>query len=148
MRPRSSASSSVSGPADGLPSRSLADPAPESQERRRSGNAATERREHGRRRLEEARLEEPEPVADLVDDTRPPRADLVGLPEDRDLLGELVVDMIARVQAVEQAREAKLRRERAPPRRLGRVRRDYKLERDLRDRFGEPIARDAGLVEL
>ena len=38
--------------------------------------------------VEQALLEEPEPVPDLVADAWPLAAHLVGLPEDRDLLGE------------------------------------------------------------
>ena len=43
-------------------------------------------------RIPEALLEEPQPLPDLVDDPRPLGADLVGLPEQRDLLGEPVLE--------------------------------------------------------
>ena len=57
---------------------------------RRPGSRARSSREQRGRRVEQALLEEPEAVPDLVDDARPPRPHLVGLPERRDLLGERV----------------------------------------------------------
>ena len=45
--------------------------------------------------VDQALLEEPVAVADLVDDARPLRPHLVRLPERRDLVGELVLDLAA-----------------------------------------------------
>ena len=89
------------------------------------------------RRVDEALLEEPVPVADLVDDARPPRAHLVGLPVRRDLRGERALDLGAArrreqrvVELGEQRGDAQVRREHRPPRRLGRMRRQDELQRD------------------
>ncbi len=51
-------------------------------------------------RVDEALLEEPVSVADLVDDARPARPDLVRLPERRDLVGELLLDRLAAVARI------------------------------------------------
>ena len=73
-------------------------------------------------------LEEPEPVPDLVGEARPPVPNLVGLPEDRDLLAELALDarfLLRRgdgIERCEQRGHAHMREEVRAPRRLGRVR--------------------------
>ena len=89
-RLRSTASRTVAAPAFGLPSRS-----PPIQLPNRSG-CPGRRRCHSSTRSErgvpQALLEEPQPLADLVDDPRSRRAHLVGLPEDRDLLGQRLLD--------------------------------------------------------
>src|SRR6201999_2359228 len=59
---------------------------------RRRRAVAFELRQHARCGIPQALLEEPEQLPDLVDDLRSPRTDLVGLPEDRDLLRESFVD--------------------------------------------------------
>ena len=73
------------GPASGLPSWS-----PPTQEPKRNGAGAAGQPlavlgEHVGSDVEQRRLEEPQRVADLVDDARAPRAHLVGLPERGDL---------------------------------------------------------------
>ena len=84
---RSTASRTVAGPTFGLPSRSP--PIQRAEPERRAGQARLPDGEQVGRRVPQAVLEEPEPLTDLVDDPGPVGAHLVGLPEDRDLLGEL-----------------------------------------------------------
>src|SRR5204863_10131383 len=72
----------------GIAVRVSPDPASEAERSRRVGNVFAVAREQRRRRLEQALLEEPVAVADLVRHTWAPRADLVGLPERRHLRGE------------------------------------------------------------
>ena len=82
--PRSTASRTVSAPAFGFPSRS-----PPIQVPNLSGSARQVLPPDGQEvgcGVPEAVLEEPERLPDLVHDARPVRANLVGLPEDRDLL--------------------------------------------------------------
>ena len=86
VRARSSASTIVSAPAFGLPSMSPPIQVPSLTGGGAPGIASPQLAHEPRQRLPEARLDEPEPVPDLVDDARPPRADLVRLPEDRHLL--------------------------------------------------------------
>ena len=56
--------------------------------------------------VDQALLEEPVAVADLVDDARPVRAHLVRLPERGDLRGELALDRVAAGTARRRARRA------------------------------------------
>ena len=133
----------MSPPTDGLPSRSPPIQLPNENGGGAPGNAAPVVAEQPLARVEQALLEEPEPVADLVDDARAAAAHLVGLPEDRDLLGERVLDLasLARaqhrvVEPVEQLGDSDVGDQERAPRRLGRVRREDELERD----FGEAAA--------
>ena len=71
--------------------------------------------------VEQALLEEPEAVADLVDDAWALGPHLVGLPEDGDLLGGALHHVLARVELGEQPAEPGLRLQDGAPRRLGRV---------------------------
>ena len=58
-------------------------------------------------RVDEALLEEPVAVANLVDDARPVRSHLVRLPEHGDLGGELLLDRIAPVRRVVELGEVR-----------------------------------------
>src|SRR5262249_38747500 len=89
-----------------------------------------------RRLLEQALLEEPEAVADLVDNAWAQRTDLVRLPEGGHLLGDGVADPVAArggggrvVGFAEQAAHTQVGREDGAPRRLRWVRREDELER-------------------
>ena len=76
------------------------------------------------RRVEQALLEEPEPVADLVDDARPLRAHLVGLPERGHLLGDRASSAASRRSAGGAGRRARSSQPVEPQRaRRGTVRR-------------------------
>ena len=89
-----------------------ADPRSEAKRRRRVGQAAAPLVEQRLGRLEEAVLEEPEAVADLVGDPQPVVTHLVRLPEQRDLLGE----PLPRRRAARPASAAGRRADRARPR--------------------------------
>ena len=142
-RARSSAAAIVSGPAAGLPSWS-----PPIHDPKRSGVPAPGSRRRRSRRARSPRragsLEEPEAVADLVDDARAARAHLVGLPERRHLLGDRVLDPVAagrgEIRVVELAQEPahpQVGGEDRAARRLGRVRGEDELERAAGDRTGQ-----------
>src|SRR5206468_12811584 len=78
-----------------VPVEVAADPGPEAERRpTRVGPrcSSAQLREQTRRRAPEALLDEPVPIADLVDDARALRAHLVRLPEDRDLLCQVAPD--------------------------------------------------------
>ena len=112
-----------------------ADPGAEAKRAARQPHAP--RGEKARRRLPQAPLHEPEALADLVDHARPARADLVRLPEDRDLLGERVLDLgparrrqLRVVERPQEPGDPLVRGENRPPRRLGRVRGQDELDRD------------------
>ena len=81
-------------------------------------------------------LEEPEPVPDLVGEARPTVTNLVGLPEDRDLLAELALDVLflprrgSGVERREQLGHTQVCEQVRPPRCLGRVRGQDELERN------------------
>jgi hypothetical protein len=89
-------------------------------------------------------VEEPEGVADLVRDARACVANLVGLPEDRDLLGEAVLQLglLGRgqswiVQQHEQLADAHVREQDRPARRLSRMGGQHQLERHVREAFAQ-----------
>ena len=136
----------------GLPSWSPPIQVPKRSGARRAGSRSPVVARAARRRVEQALLEEPEPVADLVDDPRPPRAHLVGLPEERHLLGERGSTAVARRGAASGRRARASSRasrrcacEDGAARRLGRMRRQDELERDAaRPRRAAPSL-DAGL---
>ena len=122
-----------------------ADPRAEAERSRRVRRVPPVVGEQLLRRVDEALLEEPVAVANLVDDARPVRPHLVRLPERGDLGGELVLDRVAAVRRVvelaEKRRDPKVRREHGAARGLGRVRRQDELQGDaLHDLAG----RDAG----
>ena len=129
-----------------------ADPGPEPERAARQPHAP--RREQTRRRLPQAPLHEPEALADLVDDARAARAHLVGLPEDRDLLGERVLDLGAArgrqlrvVERPQEPRDPLVRGEDRPPRRLGRMRGEDELDRDPRGRPAQLLLGDPRVAE-
>ena len=146
------------------------DPAPEAERRDRRRQPLAEVGDELGRDVEQARLEEPEPVADLVDDARTVRAHLVGLPQGGHLLGDRGKSRLPTrtvecrvVEPVEQPVEPQLRGEHGTPRRLGRVGRQHELEREPapgggqlprahvrplqpRERLRERLPRDALLV--
>src|SRR5207302_7631513 len=72
-----------------------ADPAPERERRRCPRHPGAVLGEQALGRVDQAVLEEPEPVPDLVGGTRSAVSHLVRLPEDRDLLAELLLDAVA-----------------------------------------------------
>jgi hypothetical protein len=118
------------------------------------GRAARASLEEIRRGVPEALLEEPEPLADLVDDARALRADLVGLPEQRDLLPEAALEpqTLARREArvVERRHELGERAvllEDRPRQRLRRMRRQDELDRDARRCRAQLLFSDSLLVE-
>ena len=85
--------------------------------------------------LPEALLEEPEPVPDLVDDMRAPRAQLVGLPEDRHLLREAPADplerrrrQLRRVELAQELGDPPVPPQDGAPRRLRRMRCQHELD--------------------
>ena len=101
-------------------------------------------------RVPEAVLEEPERLPDLVHDARPVRANLVGLPEDRDLLCQRHLPFSPLggrepgvVQPLEQLRDAAVLLEDRPRERLGGVRREDQLDRDAAGRGLDLVGRDA-----
>ena len=72
-----------------------ADPRPEAERRPDAGQPAPQLAGQVGRLLEQALLEEPQSVADLVDDARSQGSHLVGLPERGHLLGDRVADPVA-----------------------------------------------------
>ena len=138
--PRSTASRTVAGPTFGFPSRS-----PPIQLPKRSGDPGKPLLpggEQGARRVPERVLDEPEPLSDLVHDAGPVGADLVRLPEDRDLLGKLGRRRVRRSLGVEPRVVERLQQPFEPPvlledrarKRLGRVRGEDELDRHPRGR--------------
>ena len=142
-----------------------ADPRAEAQRRRRAGDERPQLCEDARRGVPQRGFDEPESGADLVDDARPARAHLVGLPEDRDLLGEVAADtrlgggrQIRVVELAQQRRKVAVLGEDGAPRRLRRVGGEDELDRDPPhgllhvglseelDRLGEGLARRLALV--
>ena len=98
-----------------------------------------------RRDVEQALLEEPQPVADLVDHPGPPGPNLVRLPERGHLLGNRGLDRLARgarqggiVQLVEQPMQPDLGGEHRSASRLRRMRGEHELERQPPARRREP----------
>jgi hypothetical protein len=88
-------------------------------------------------------------VADLVDDVRSPRADFIGLPQQRDFLGHRSLDAPpARgrerrvVELREKPAEPEVGGEHGAPRRLGRVRRQDQFERQATRCLSEIGVRD------
>jgi hypothetical protein len=96
--------------------------------RRCSGYRLDQLAREPRQRLPDARLDEPEPVADLVDDAGATRPDLVRLPQDRDLLFDLLPDSplcrVRQLRVVEPSQggcESLVSLEDRAPGRLGRM---------------------------
>ena len=115
-----------------------ADPGAEAQRSRGVGQALAVGGEHVGRHVEQRRLEEPQRMADLVDDARASRAHLVGLPERRDLGGHLVLELQPRaggerrvVERLEDAAELQLGLQHGAAGGLGGMRGDHELERDV-----------------
>ena len=152
-RQRSTASRTVAAPAFGFPSRSPPIHVP-----KRSGEPGS-RACHAAEELggcvPQALLEEPEALADLVDDPRPRRPDLVGLPEDRHLLRErpLARSTLRRgqtdvVELVEQPCDAPVLLEDRARERLGRMRGEHELDPDARRRRRQLLETDTLGLEL
>ncbi len=100
-------------------------------------------RKHPLARVEEALHEEPEAVADLIDDLRADAAHLVGLPEDRDLLCELGLELpvlgAAHSRLIEtgkDCRDASVSAQEGTAGCLGRMCGQHELERDRGKPFG------------
>ncbi len=147
-----------------------ADPRAEPEWGRGARNRVLQLANEPRQRLPQAPLDEPEAVANLVDDARPARAHLVRLPEHRHLLADAIADATLRggrqlriVQPAQRRCEPLMRLEDRAARRLGRVRGQHRpylepcgrLEQFLvadtgvaqaRDRVGERLSRDPPLV--
>ena len=102
------------GPGGGVAVLVAADPRPEAERRPDAGQPAPQLARQVGRLLEQALLEEPESVADLVDDARSQRAHLVGLPERGHLLGDRIADPVApgrgEIGVVELVAASRLRR--------------------------------------
>ena len=98
-------------------------------------------------RVEQAVLEEPEAVADLVEDARALRPHLVGLPEDGDLLGGAVGDLLALVERRQERAQPRLRLEDGAARRLGRVGGEDELERDVLGGRSQRLVADPALPQ-
>ncbi len=105
--------------------------------------------------VEQHALEEPETVADLVDHARAALADLVRLPERRDLLEQSTLDagatggrQVVLVEAAQQLPHAHLRGERTATGRLGRVGGQHELDADLLGERAQPKIVDAHSSEL
>ena len=131
-----------------------ADPAPEAKRRGRLGEHSPQVADERGRDVEQAPLEEPEAMADLVDHARATRPDLVRLPERRHLLRERGLDRVPCrvgqrrvVEPVEQLVEADLRGEHRASRRLGRVGGEDELERDPPPGGREASSADARPLE-
>ncbi len=129
-----------------------ADPRAEPKRRRRTGQAAAPFVQQGLRRVEEAVLEEPEAVADLVGDFQTVMADLIRLPQEGYLLGQPLLDVPPAgrrqervVEVVELGGDAHVREQDGAPARLRRVRGQHEPERDFAGAEPELIRRN--LVE-
>ena len=132
------------------------DPRPEAKRRRRRRQQLPIVREQELRHAQQALLEEPEAVADLVDDARPARAHLVGLPEERHFLRQRRLDAPPAggrqrriVELCEKSAQAQMGGEHAAPCRLGRVCGQHELEREpargaLELRLLDPSLPEAG----
>ncbi len=113
-----------------------ADPRPENEWWRRVGNPLTPLAEQLRGRGEQAVLEEPEAVPDLVRDPQAVVPHFVGLPEQCHLLGDPLLDLVQLrreeprvVEPVELLRDADMCEQHGAPRRLGRVRGEHEPDR-------------------
>ena len=103
----------------------------------------------------EALFEEPEPLPDLVDDPGALGAHLVGLPEQRDLLGEARFDSTPLgsrnpvvVEPGQERRDAAMRFEDGAACRLGRMRREHELDSQPAARSRERGRVDTAALEL
>ena len=130
------------------------DPGAEPKGRRRSRHEPSVVGEQELGHPQQALLEEPQPMADLVDDARSVRAHFVRLPEERDLLRECRLDPPpARgrescvVELGEKPAQPQVSGEHAAPSRLGRVRGEHELERQLSSCLLERLRLDARPLE-
>jgi hypothetical protein len=119
------------------------DPAPERERRRRARHTLAVLGEQQLGRVDQAVLEEPEPVAQLVGRAGPAVPNLVGLPEDRDLLAELVLHAgalrlgLGRVERGQQSSDAHVGEQDRPARRLRRMGGEHELQRDPGGAFSQ-----------
>ena len=120
-----------------------ADPASEGEGRRGAGREAPVLAQEALAGVEQALLEEPEAVPDLVAHAGTVVPDLVRLPEDRDLPRELLLELgplgagqLRVVVAGEDLRDPHVRPQERPPGRLGGMRGEDELQRDA----GEPVS--------
>ncbi len=121
-----------------------ADPGAEAKRHRAVVDTPAERAGDPRNRVPEALLEEPEAAPDLVDDLRAPRAHLVGLPEDRDLLRQRLLDPRAAggrdrnvVELGEEPGDPPVGLQHRPARRLGGMRGQHELHHTARRRLAQ-----------
>ena len=115
----------------GIPVGVAPDPAPEPQRARSAREPLSNLAERLLGRIDEAVLEEPQQLTDLVDHPRPSRPHLVRLPEKRDLLGELPLDVLSPLEPSEQLAEPQMGGECRAPGRFRGMRREHELERDI-----------------
>ena len=135
------------------------------------GRRSRQSREQLGRRVDQAVLEEPEPVADLVRDAQAVVAHLVGLPEERHLLGDALLGLRRAPLGRRAGRRGRascscdpdVREQHGAPRRLRRMRGQHELDRraarprgelvggqvcELGERVVERLARDAAVVRV
>ena len=156
MRARSRASASVAVCRLRVAVGVAADPAAEAKRHRCAGEAPPVLGEEPLGGVDEALLEEPVAVADLVDDLRPARPHLVRLPEHRDLGRERVGDVVALVEPGELRGDAHVRGEHSAARGFRRVSGEHEPQRhvrrravaDLGERRRQRLARDALLTAV
>jgi hypothetical protein len=124
-----------------------ADPAPEG-DRRPTGHMTPVLVQQLLGTVQEAVLEEPQAVPDLVDHARPLVPDLVRLPEHRDLLAEACLDRFTIggglqriVQLAEQLCDPDVSEQDRPPRRLRRMGGEHQLDVDVRQARAELVRR-------
>ena len=132
-----------------------ADPAPEAERPTRSLEPIAKGPLEVGDRVPEGLLEEPEALADLVDDARPLGADLVRLPEQGDLLRERIFDALPLrggravvVEPREVRRYSTVGLEDGAAGRLGRVRREDELDPQARACLLQRAVLDPAVVEL
>ena len=130
------------------------DPGAEPKGRRRSRHEPSVVGEQELCHAQQALLEEPQPMTDLVEDARSVRAHLVRLPEERDLLRERRLDPPpARgrescvVELGEEPAQPQVSGKHGAPSRLGRVRGEHELERQLSSGLPERLRLHAGPLE-
>ena len=130
-----------------IPVRVTADPRAERERAGSTGEPRPVLGEDSFRCVEQAALEEPDSLPDLVAHSRPRRADLIRLPDQRDLARQLVANVLAGLEPLQQPAQPDVRHEYPASRRLGRMRRQHELQRDARSSLGQLGRRYPRVVE-
>ncbi len=132
-----------------------ADPRPEANRQRRVRHPPPVVAHQRGRDVEEALLEEPQPVANLVDDARSLGACLVGLPERRDEFRQRVLDVATAgvrqlrvVELMQQGADAELGGEHGATRGFRGMGRQHEFERHVPRRVLQGLVADAGVSQL